>query len=48
MEIYEWKWMVLGALGSVNKVDFETKLVNDNNMLDVFIVCYKLQHVQAI
>ena len=36
MEIYKWKWMVLGALGCVNNADFERKLVNDNIMLDVF------------
>ena len=23
MEIYKWKWMVLGALGCVNNADFE-------------------------
>ena len=29
MEIYKWKWMVLGALGCMNNGDFEKK-VNDN------------------
>ena len=23
MEIYKWKWMVLGALGCINNADFE-------------------------
>ena len=25
MEIYKWKWMVLGALGYMNNTDFEKK-----------------------
>ena len=29
MEIYKWKWMVLGPLGCINNADFEKKLVND-------------------
>ena len=37
MEIYKWKGMVLGALGCMNNVDFEKKVVNDNIVLDVFI-----------
>ena len=32
MEIYKWKWMVLGALGCMNIADFERKL-NDNIVL---------------
>ena len=47
MEIYKWKWMVLGALGCMNNADFE-KLLNDNIVLDVFIICQKLRHVQVI
>ena len=47
MEIYKWKWMVLGALGYMNNADFG-KLVNDNIVLDVFIICQKLLHVQVI
>ena len=39
MGIYEWKWMVLGALGCMNNADFEKQLVNDNIVLDVFIIC---------
>ena len=34
MEIYKWKWMVLGALGCMNNADFDEKLVNDNTVLD--------------
>ena len=53
MEIYKWKWMVLGALGCMNNANFEkiiiiTKKVNDNIVLDVFIICQKLRHVQMI
>ena len=42
MEMYRWKWMVLGALGCMNNMDFEKKLVNDHIVLDVFIICQKL------
>ena len=49
MEIYKWKWMVLGALGYMNYSDFkkekENKKVNDNIVLDVFIICQNLRHV---
>ena len=24
MEMYKWKWMLLGALGCINNADFET------------------------
>jgi hypothetical protein len=34
--------MVLCALGCMNNEDFVKKLVNDNIVLDVFIVCHKL------
>ena len=27
MEIYKWKWMVLGALGCVNNADFENNKI---------------------
>ena len=48
MEIYKWKWIVLGALGCVNNADFgEKKLVNDNIVLHVFIICQKLRHLQV-
>ena len=40
--------MVLGALGCVSNEDFEQKLVNDNIVRDVFIICQKLLHVQVI
>jgi hypothetical protein len=46
MEIYNWKKIVLGALGSMNNEVFE-KLVNDNIVLDV-IICQKLRHLQVI
>ena len=41
---------VLGTLRFMNNADFEgkKKLINDNIVLDVFIVCQKLQHVQVI
>ena len=39
METYKWKCMVLGALGCMNNADFEKKLVNDNIVLDVFVIC---------
>ena len=32
------EWMVLGALGCINNADFENRLVNDNIVLDVFIM----------
>ena len=34
--------MVFGALGCVNNADLEKELVNDNIVLDVFIICQKL------
>ena len=41
--------MVLGALGCINNVNFlKIKLVNDNIVLDVFIIRQKLRHVQVI
>ena len=40
--------MVLGALGSMNNADLEKKIVIDNIVLDVFIICQKLRHVQVI
>ena len=40
---------VLGALGCMNIADFEEKkFVNDNIVLDVFIICQKLRHVVAM
>jgi hypothetical protein len=42
MEIYKWKWLVLDAFGCMNNADFEKKLVNDNIVLDMFIICQKL------
>ena len=48
MVIYKWKWMMLGALGCMNNVDFAEKKVNGNIVLDVFIICQKLRHVQVI
>ena len=47
MEIYKWKWMALGALGSMNNTDVE-KLINNKILLDVFIICQKLRHVVAM
>jgi hypothetical protein len=38
--------MVLGVLGCMNSVDFE-KLVNEI-VLDVVIICQRLQHFQVI
>ena len=37
MEMYKWKWMVLGALGCMTYVYFGKKLVNDI----FYIVCYE-------
>ena len=34
--------MVLGALKCMDNVDFQKELVNDNIVLDVFIICQKL------
>ena len=51
MEIYEYKlnWMVLGALGCMNYEDLGGgNIVNDNIVLDMFIICQKLRHVQVI
>jgi hypothetical protein len=42
MEIYKWKWRVLDALGCINNEDLKKELVNDNIVLDVFIICQKL------
>ena len=47
MEKYKWKWMVLGALGCINNVDFQEKILNDNIVLDVFIICQKLRDIVA-
>ena len=40
MEIYKWKWMVLGALGCMNNAGFEKHLVNDNIVLDVCVYIF--------
>ena len=48
MEIYKWNWMVLGALGCMNNAHLKKKLINDNIVLDVFIICQKLRHIQII
>jgi hypothetical protein len=40
--------MVLGTLGCVNKADLEKKVINDNIVLAVFIICRKLRYVQVI
>ena len=46
IEMYKWKWMVLGGRVCMNNADFEkNKLVSDNVVLDVFIMCQKLWHV---
>jgi hypothetical protein len=37
MEIYKWKWMELGAFG-----------INDNIVVDVFIIRQIIRHVQVI
>ena len=34
--------MVLSALGHMNNADLENKIVNDNIVLDMFIICQKL------
>ena len=35
MEIYKWKWMVLGAIGCMNNADSEEKkLLNDNIIIE--------------
>jgi hypothetical protein len=39
--------MVLDSLGYVNNVDFVKNLSN-KVVIDVFIICQKLQHVQLI
>ena len=39
--------MVLGALGCVNNEDFEN-IVNDNIVLDVFIICQKLHFLKSL
>ena len=39
--------MVLGALGYMNNADFEKKIVNDNIVLDVFIICQKLRYIHS-
>ena len=36
------------SLRCMNNAYFEKKLVNDNIVLDVFIICQKLRHVQVI
>jgi hypothetical protein len=33
MEIYKWKWMVLGVLGCMINADLKKKLVNNNTLL---------------
>ena len=44
METYKQQWMMLDALECTNNEDFEKK-VNNNIVLDVFIICQKLRHV---
>ena len=50
MKIYKWKWTVLSALGCMNNADIERRIkkVNDNIVLDMFIICQKIRHVQVI
>ena len=52
MDIYKWKWRVLGALGCMNNANFEKKGKNKNNydniVLDMLIICQKLRLVQVI
>ena len=47
-----WKYTngsgCVGALRCMNNTDFEKLSVNDNIVLDVFIICQKLRHVQVI
>ena len=38
---------VSGALGCMNNADLK-KIVNDNTVLDVFIICQKFRHIQVI
>ena len=47
MEIYKYEGMVLGSRGYMNNANFEKNLVNDNIVLDMFIICQKLQHSQV-
>ena len=44
MEIYKYNWMILGAVGCMNNDDLKKK-VNDNIVLDVFIICQKLRNI---
>ena len=50
MEICKWNWIVLGALGCMNNAQFEKKIdkINDNIVLDLFIIFQKLLQVQVI
>ena len=49
MEVYKWKKIALASLKCMNNSDFGGKnVVNDNIMLDIFIICQKLRHVQVI
>ena len=47
MEIYKWKWMVLGALWYIINANYGKK-GNDNIVVGVFFICKKLRHVQVI
>ena len=40
--------MVLGAFRCMNNENLEKKIVNDNIVLDVFVIFHKLRHVQVI
>ena len=42
MKIYKWKWMMLGALRSINNVDIERKKSNKLQLVqNVFTNCHK-------
>ena len=40
--------MMLDDFGCMNNVDFEYKKINENIVLDVFIICQKLRYIQVI
>ena len=35
MEVYKWKWVVLGALGCMSNADLKKKEVNENICLSM-------------
>ena len=40
INLYKWKWILLGALGCMNSTDVEKNIINDNIVLEMGL-CFK-------